>query len=80
MFRATREQGRPSLSQEAQESGADSDDSEAPDKETTTNYLIIQEPLTKTDLRQMLQDALADIKAHTAAELERHISGLKRGN
>ncbi|CAH2274593.1 Hypothetical predicted protein [Pelobates cultripes] len=76
MFRATREQRRPSLSQEAHESGADSDDSEAPDKETT-NYPRTQGPLTKTDLHQMLLAASADIKAHTAAELERHISGLK---
>ncbi|CAH2315435.1 Hypothetical predicted protein [Pelobates cultripes] len=76
MFRATMDHGRPSLSQEAHESGADSDDSEAPDRETTT-YPGTQEPLTKTDLHQMLLAASADIKAHTAAELERHISGLK---
>ncbi|CAH2301891.1 Hypothetical predicted protein, partial [Pelobates cultripes] len=68
--------GRPSLSQEAHESGADTDDSEAPDKETT-NYPKKQEPLTKTDLHQMLLAASADIKAHTATELEPHISGLK---
>ncbi|CAH2273256.1 Hypothetical predicted protein [Pelobates cultripes] len=76
MFRATREQRHPSLSQETHEYGADSDDSEAPDKDTT-NYPRTQEPLTKTDLHQMLLAASADIKARTAAELERHISGLK---
>ncbi|CAH2223986.1 Hypothetical predicted protein [Pelobates cultripes] len=71
MFHAAKDLPRPSLSQDTpytRDSGLDSE----PD--ATTNR---QKPLTKVDLRSMLQEATADIKAHTAAELERHISGIK---
>ncbi|CAH2276168.1 Hypothetical predicted protein [Pelobates cultripes] len=34
-------------------------------------------PLTKRDLQALLLDATADIKAHTATELERHVRALK---
>ncbi|CAH2220705.1 Hypothetical predicted protein [Pelobates cultripes] len=72
MFRTARELTRPSLSQEAQnthDSGSESDNDEDTDRR--------QEPLTKADLHNMLKEATAEIKAHTAAELERHISGIK---
>ncbi|CAH2221556.1 Hypothetical predicted protein, partial [Pelobates cultripes] len=72
MFRTARELSRPSLSQEAlnsHDSGSESDNDEATDRR--------QDPLTKADLHNMLKEATADIKAHTAAEPERHISGIK---
>ncbi|CAH2301742.1 Hypothetical predicted protein, partial [Pelobates cultripes] len=51
------------------ESGSDSEDREAQGDLTA--------PLTMGDLKRLLQETSADIKAHTAAELEKQITGLK---
>ncbi|CAH2305587.1 Hypothetical predicted protein [Pelobates cultripes] len=69
MFRA-KEDGRPSLAHSQADSGSDSEGSEAEKTPAT--------PLTKEDLRAMLRETSADIKAYTAAALEKQITGLKK--
>ncbi|CAH2277186.1 Hypothetical predicted protein [Pelobates cultripes] len=46
------------------------------DSDTPEHQHVADHPLTKRDLQVLLLDATADIKAHTAAELDRHIQGL----
>ncbi|CAH2250793.1 Hypothetical predicted protein [Pelobates cultripes] len=53
------EERQPSLSQDPQDSGSESDESEATES--------LQTPLAKLDFRQMLREAIEGIKTHTAA-------------
>ncbi|CAH2321374.1 Hypothetical predicted protein [Pelobates cultripes] len=68
LFRG-KEDGRPSLSQGHTETGSDSDDYEAAERHAA--------PLTKEDLKKLLKETSDDIKAYTAAALEKQIAGLK---
>ncbi|CAH2221297.1 Hypothetical predicted protein [Pelobates cultripes] len=68
MFQAQRDQRRPSLSR-GPDTSSESDNSEAREGP--------EAPLKKADMRRLLKEATTDIKAHAAAELKSHISGLK---
>ncbi|CAH2299204.1 Hypothetical predicted protein [Pelobates cultripes] len=69
MFQAPKDHPRPYLSQGRTDSGSESDEGERHENPNT--------PLTKWDLRQLLQEATCDIKAYTAAELDKHITNLR---
>ncbi|CAH2300449.1 Hypothetical predicted protein [Pelobates cultripes] len=64
-----RENGRPSLSEYPPKSGSDSEDGKAQGDPTA--------PLTMGNLKRLLHETSAYIKAHTAPELEKQITGLK---
>ncbi|CAH2299238.1 Hypothetical predicted protein [Pelobates cultripes] len=69
IFRTPSDQRRPTSSQAEEESG-----SEAESLDTVMNPAA---PITIAVLRDMLHQATNDIKAHVAAEMERHVAGLK---
>ncbi|CAH2283894.1 Hypothetical predicted protein [Pelobates cultripes] len=67
-FRA-KDRRRRSLSQDPTDSGSESNVSDSMESPSI--------PLTKEDLRKMLQETSDDIKAYTTATLEKQIAGLK---